>query len=98
MIYSFKNDDIKSYLKYTTGYEVMSIYSINNESNWINVNFDISENQTVTIIAMCDATRTKAFKKYTIKQFLWTQEIKIKDFLKYVRKKKLNIINKNSNY
>ena len=94
MLLSFEHDELKSYLKKITGYEVKSIYSIDNNTMWTDTQFEFNDNQSVVITAFCDATNTPGMKRFGFSEFLWNQTILIGKYLKFVRKQKLKNINK----
>jgi hypothetical protein len=96
---TFNNDDLKSYLKQKTGYEVSSIYSVDGCRVYNNFVFrwpgyNIVKKSTIIVVAYCDATKTLQYKDLTIKTFLWTETVDVVDFIKFIRLKKLNKINK----
>ena len=84
-------------LKKKTGYEVSSIYSIENyklnELNYPETGLDINK-KTFEVTAYCNAIETLAFRNTTMTSFLWGETINTKDYIKFVRLKKLHKINK----
>ena len=92
MFLKFNHDDLKSYLKEIITYEVVSIYSIENNSMWKDTTFNFQENQLIVISAFCNGWNHKKFGSFS--QFMWNQEIRVGNYNKYIRKIKLNNIKK----
>lgn len=91
----FNENELKTYLKKKTGYEVASIYAIDNNPIPIDIDIKLYGNEaTMKVAAFCDATKTTGFKDYTIKTFLWSETVYFTDFIKFLRLKKLHKINK----
>ena len=94
---TFNDNDLKSYLKQKTGYEVSSIYSVDNKyaiPEYVKYAIDTT---TISVAAYCDVTKTPTLKGHTIKTFLWTETVNVSDFMKFIRSKKLCQINKSIN-
>ena len=82
MLLNFNHEELKSYLKKITGYEVKSVWSIENDPQWYDTTFNLHTKE-IKIAAFCDAKNTPGFSKFTMTEFLWNQEIKV-DYIKYM--------------
>lgn len=93
----FNNNDLEAYLKQKTGYEVSSIYSIDNKYPSSEYIINETTPHSLIVSAYCDVTKTPSFKGHSIKTFLWSETVNVSDFIKFIRSKKLRQINKSIN-
>lgn len=84
MLLNFDHNELKAYLIKITGYEIESVYSIENNPMWIDTTFNLQENQIIKIAAFCNYK--KGFSKFGFTQFMWNQEIKVGNYNKFIRK------------
>ena len=91
MITSYNKDNLKSYLTKKTGYEVLSIRTIDNFPMPADMDFKIlgNEGPSMKVESICS--------NITNKTFLWTETVYFTDFIKFIRMKKLHKINKSTN-
>ena len=87
-------NELKLYLKKKTGYEVVAIYSVENYTlkDFPKTGLTINK-KTFEVTAYCNAMETLAF----LNLFLWGETINTKDYIKFIRSKKLHQINKSTN-
>ena len=92
----FNQNDLKSFIKNKTGYEVSAIYSIDNilvDNHSMKI-YDNDKSNTMSVVAYCDVSKTPKFNYFsTMKTFMWTEIIVISDFNKSHRLNKINKIN-----
>ena len=89
---TFNQDDLKAYLKKKTGYEVISIHTIDNFPMPADMDFKIfgNEGPTMQVSAFYDTSNTQ-WKDIS---FLSSETINFSEFIKFIRLKKLHKINK----
>ena len=87
----FNEDELKTYLKQKTGYEVSSIYTI----DYKDPIYIFGKKSTISVIAYYNATKNpQLYKDLSIRSFLWEETVNIADFIRFLRLQKLHKLNK----